>query len=188
MSATINRRNALIGLIAAMPSASYAEPVPKQKPGEEFAVLTRPAQFDMNPQSGYLKETVQKGQDLIWHLQDHPDERRFQISNISIAFLRSETGGEVKMSFSCNIATLGYAPTDGVKLNVIVRSKGGAALHSWSFTVPVKCADKNQAIPAITSNLPKDFAANVFNNVSTVEVGELTEPSALGIKVVRCPA
>src|SRR5437763_604681 len=102
------------------------------------------------------------------------------MNNIAVAFLRSETGAQVKMSFSCNVSALGYQPAEEVKLNVIVRSKGCAALHAWSFGVPVTCADKNQAITPQTSDLPNNFAANVFTNVTTVEVGELTEPSALG--------
>jgi hypothetical protein len=188
MHARINRRAALAALIASMPLPLVAEPAAKPKPGEEFAVLDHPAQFEISSQSGNLKETAQKGQELIWRLKDNPSERRFRIDNISIAFLRSETGAQVKMSFSCNVSTLGYQPIEEVKLNVIVRSKGGGALHAWSFSLPVKCADKSQAITPETSELPTNFAANVFTNVNTVEVGELTEPTALGVKVARCPA
>ena len=154
MSATVNRRAALVGLMVSLPVPLHAEPAPKPKAGEEFAVLDQPAQLDINSQSGNLKETVQKGQQLIWHLKDNPSERRFQITNIAIAFLRSETGGQVKMSFACKVSALGYQPADEVKLNVIVRSKGGAALHAWSFGIPIKCADKDQAITPVESELP----------------------------------
>src|SRR5205085_4034070 len=117
MAATIARCAVLIALAASAPLALRAEPAPKQKPaGEEFAVLDRPAVFDISSQTGNLKETVQNGQDLIWRRQDNPSDRRFQINNISVAFLRSETGGQVKMTFSGNVSSLGYAPAEEVKL------------------------------------------------------------------------
>jgi hypothetical protein len=188
MAAKITRRATLIGLAASVPLPLAAEPAPKQKQGEDFAVLDRPALFDVSSQTGNLKETVQNGQDLIWRRKDNPSDRRFQISNISVAFLRSETGGQVKMTFSCTVSSLGYLPTEEVKLNVIVRSKGGGALHSWNFGVPVKCGDKNQSITPLTGELPTNFAANVFTNVNAVEVAELTEPGTPGIKVERCAA
>jgi len=92
------------------------------------------------------------------------------------------------MTFAGKVSALGYLPADEIKLNVIVRSKGGAALHSWSFGIPIKCVDKDQAINPMTQEVPKDFAANVFANANTVEVAELSEPSAPGTKVQRCSA
>src|SRR5262245_48536055 len=188
MVATITRRATLIGFAASVPLPLRAEPAPKQRQGEDYAVLDRPALFDVSSQTGNLKETVQNGQDLIWRHKDNPSDRRFQVSNISVAFLRSETGGQVKMTFSCNVSSLGYLPTEEIKLNVIVRSKGGGALHAWSFGIPLKCGDKNQSITPLTGELPNNFAANVFTNVNTVEVAELTEPGRLGIKVEHCTA
>jgi hypothetical protein len=188
MAATITRRATLIGLAASVPSPLHAEPAPKQKQGGDYAVLDRPAVFDVSSQTGNLKETVQNGQDLIWRRQDNPSDRHFQITNISVAFLRSETGGQVKMTFSCSVSSLDYRPNEEVKLNVIVRSKGGGALHSWSFGIPIKCGDKSQSITPLTGELPNNFAANIFTNVNTVEVAELTEPGSLGSKVERCPA
>jgi hypothetical protein len=192
MTAIMTRRTMLIGLAASapIPAGAQTPPAAKQKaaPTEEFAVLDRPAVFEMSSQSGTLKETVQNGEDLIWRHKDNPSDRRFQISNIAVAFLRSETGGQVKMTFSCSVSSLGYLPSDEIKLNVIVRSKGGAALHSWSLGLPIKCADKNQSITPLTSEVPKDFAANVFTNVNSVEVSEFAEPSVPGVKVQRCSA
>jgi hypothetical protein len=112
---------------------------------------------------------------------------RFQITNISIAFLRSETGGQLKMTFSCNLSSLGYL-VDEAKLNVIVRSKGGGALHTWTLGISVKCADKNQSLTPITHDVPNDVAANVFTNVNAVEVAEYTEPNFPSVKVQRCGA
>jgi hypothetical protein len=56
--------------------------------------LDRPGSFEIAPNTGSLKKSVQNGQQLL----DKPDDRRFQISNISVAFLREQTGGQVKRS------------------------------------------------------------------------------------------
>jgi hypothetical protein len=189
MKATVTRRSALIGLATLIPLPIGAQTAPgKQRVSpEDVAVLERSAVFDINPQSGALKETIQKGQLLVWRRKDGTGEHRFKISDISVALLRSETGGELKMTFGGKVSSLGYL-VDEAKLNVIVRSKGGAALHSWSFGIPVKCADKDQVINPLTHEVPKDFAQNVFANASTVEVAELAEPNVPGTKVQRCSA
>src|SRR5262245_12190523 len=189
LTAMMTRRSALLGLASLIPLPVCAQTAPrKQSTPEDVAVLERSAIFDINPQSGALKETIQKGQILLWRRRDGTGDHRFKITDISVALLRSETGGELKMTFAGKVSALGYLPADEVKLNVIVRSKGGAALHSWSFGIPIKCADKDQAINPMTQEVPKDFAANVFANANTVEVAELSEPSAPGTKVQRCSA
>lgn len=128
----VTRRTALIGLstVAAFPGRAHTAPAgrPKQDNAEEYAELERPAVFEIVSTTGSLKETAQKGQELIWHRKGAAAERRFQVTNIAIAFLRSETGGQVKMTFSCNVSSLGYS-ADEAKLNVIIRSKGGAAMY-----------------------------------------------------------
>jgi hypothetical protein len=68
----------------------------------EFAALERPVVFEISPSTGTLKETAQRGHELIWIRKDNPSERRFHVSNISVGFLRSETGGQVQMTFSGN--------------------------------------------------------------------------------------
>jgi hypothetical protein len=100
--------------------------------------LERPAVFEIAPNTGSLKESVQKGQQLVWHPTDKPDDRRFQITNMSVAFLREQTGGQVKMTFTGNISSLGYLTSEEAKLNVNVRARGGASLHSWSLEISVK--------------------------------------------------
>ena len=87
--------------------------------------------FEITSRTGSLKETTQAGQELIWHQKGKSIDRRFQLTNISIAFLRSETGGTIKMTFSCNVSSSGYR-VEEAKLNVTVRSKGGGALYAWS--------------------------------------------------------
>jgi hypothetical protein len=126
----------------------------------------------------------QKGQELVRHPKDKPNEPRFQITNISVAFLREQTGGQVKMTFTGS--SLGYLTSEDAKLNVNVRAKGGASLHSWSFEISVKCADKDRPLTPLTHDVPSDVAANVFTNVSTVEIAEPTEANYPGVRVQRC--
>jgi hypothetical protein len=83
-------------IMVALPARAQSDqPVPT-----EFAVLERPGAFEISPSTGTLKETAQRGQELIWIRKDNPSDRRFQVSNISVGFLRSEAGGQVKMTFS----------------------------------------------------------------------------------------
>jgi hypothetical protein len=163
MTINMTRRAALILLACCAASPALAQASKPQN--GEFVRLDRPATFEMNPNSGSLKESVQKGQELVWHPKDKPNEPRFKVTNMSVAFLRSESGGQV---------------------NAIVRAKGGASLHSWSFGISVKCADKDQSLTPLTHDVPNDLAQNIFTNVSTVEIAEPTEPSFPGVSVQRC--
>ena len=187
MSINLTRRTALAGLaLAACPRRGLAEPAAKQKQDEgEIVELERPAVFEITSRTGSLKETTQAGQELIWHQKGKSIDRRFQLTNISIAFLRSETGGTIRMTFSCNVSSSGYR-VEEAKLNVTVRSRGGGALYAWSFGVAVKCDDKNQPLTPLTQQVPNDVAANVFNNVNTIEVAEFTEPNLPGVRVQSC--
>jgi hypothetical protein len=189
MKMDITRRAALIGLSAFVVLPARAQPSPKnvpKQPAPEFATLEMPVDFEIATTSGSLKESVQKGQVLIWHRKDRPEERVFQIANIAVAFLRSETGGELVVTFSCNVSSLGYMASEEAKLNMIVRTKGGAALHAWTLAVSVRCADKSQAAPPQTHEVPKDIAANVFTNVNSIEITEYAEANRPEQKVQRC--
>ena len=183
---TINgtRRAAVIVLASCAASAAPAQ-VSRPTNGE-FVVLDRPAVFEINPNTGSLKESVQKGQQLVWHPKEKSNEPRFQVTNISLAFLRSESGGQVKMTFTGNVSSLGYSTPEEAKLNAIVRAKGGASLHSWSFGLSVKCTDKDQPLTPLTHDVPNELAQNIFTNVSTVEIAEPAEPNFPGVKVQRC--
>ncbi len=187
MIMNLTRRAAVLGLaLTACPLRGSAEPAAKQQQDEgEIAELERPAVFEITSRTGSLKETTQAGQELIWHQKGKPADRRFQLTNISIAFLRSETGGTIKLTFSCNVSSSGYR-VEEAKLNVTVRSKGGGALYAWSFGVAVKCVNKNQPLTPLTQEVPTDVAANVFNNVNSVEVAEFTEPNFPGVRVHGC--
>jgi hypothetical protein len=187
MMTKVTRRTALVGL-----SAFAAVPVRAQskkdsaRQGSGVATLQKAAVFELDQKSGTVKETIQKEQQLIWHLKERQNEPTIQISNISVAFIRSGTGGSVKMSFSCNVSSLGFHAAEEAKLNIIARSKGGAALHSWSLGIPVKCTDKNQTLSPQMHEIPNDVAPNVFTNVTSVEVAEPTGPDFPGVKVQRC--
>ena len=186
MTINVTRRAALIGLSTCIAVPVLAQPTSRSKDAADSVTLVQPAVFDVAANTGSLKETVQKGQQLVWRRKGGSSDGGFQVTNISVAFLRSESGGQVKMTFSGNISSLGSLTSEEAKLNVIVRAKGGASLHSWSFGISVKCADKDQPLTPLTHDVPTDIAANVFTNVSAVEVAEPAEPNFPGVKVQQC--
>lgn len=180
---TLTRRVAFIYLASCTVLPTYAQ---TSGQNAEFVTLDRPATFEIAPNTGSLKESVQKGQQLVWHPKEKPNDPRFQITNMSVAFLREQSGGQVKMTFTGNLSSLGYLTSEDAKLNVIVRAKGGASLHSWSLDISVKCADKDRPLTPLTHDVPNDVAANVFTNVSSVEIAESSEPNYRGVSVQRC--
>ena len=180
---TLTRRAAFIALATCVAVPAHGQ---TSRQNAELVTLDRPAAFEIAPNTGSLKESVQKGQQLVWHQKDKPNDPRFQITNISIAFLREQSGGQVKMTFSGNVSSLGYLTSEDAKLNAIVRAKGGASLHSWGFEISVKCGDKDRPLTPLTHDVPNDVAANVFSNVSTVEIAEPSEPNYRGVSVQRC--
>jgi hypothetical protein len=189
MRMDVTRRSALIGLSAlvALPARaqSGSKNAPKQ-PSPESATLEKPVVLDISTTTGSLKESVQKGQELVWHIKDRPAERAFQMTNLAVGLIRTETGGQLMLTFSCNVSSLGYMTSEEAKLNMIMRTKGGAALHAWAFGVSVKCTDKDQSIPPQSHEVPKDIAANVFTNAFWIEIAEYTEPNLPEQKVLRC--
>ena len=168
----------LVGLsLVALPAcAEPNQPGSANSAGTEFATLERPVAFEISPSTGTLKETAQRGQELSWNRKDSPSERRFQVTNISIGFLRSEVGGQVQMTFSGSTTSHGYSTSGETKLNVIMRTAGGASLHSWSLGFSVKCGDNNQPLTPITHDVPRDLTASLFRNVGAVEIAELARP------------
>ena len=169
-------------IMVALPARAQSDqPVPT-----DFAVLERPVAFEISPSTGTLKETAQRGQELIWIRKDNPSDRRFQVTNISVGFVRSEAGGQVKMTFSGNTTSLGYSTFEEVKLNVIIRTPGGASLHSWSLGFSVKCGDNNQPLTPITHEVPPDLTASLFRNVGGVEIAEVAEAHSPAVRVQPC--
>jgi hypothetical protein len=190
MTINLTRRTALIGLSSFVASRVIAQTNPPSNStpdAAESVSLEAPAVFDITPTTGILKETVQKGQQLIWRGKEAND-RRFQVTDISVAFLRNERGGEVKMTFAGQVSSLGYRPVDEAKLNVIVRTKSGAAIHSWSFDISVRCSDNNRPLTPVSQEVPSDIAANVFTNVGSVVIADYREPNYPRMMARRCPS
>jgi hypothetical protein len=185
MTSKMTRRATLVGLTMLAATRGRAQTT-KSKPAEGrlLATLEKPAAFEIQQKSGGLRETVQKQQELIWRLKDNSEEAAFQLSNISVGLIRNETGSQVKMSFSCHVTSSGYSSV--AKLNVVARSKGGAALHSWSLEVPIACGDTPQTPTPQTEDLPDDIAVNIFTNASTVEISEATERGSASTNLQRC--
>jgi hypothetical protein len=179
-------RAALIAF-ATLVALSVRAQTPPPPEAAETVSLEKPAIFDITPISGRLKETRQNGQELNWHGKAGPDDRRFQISNISVAFLRSEATGEVKMTFVGDISSFGYRPVDEAKLNVIVRTHGGSSIYSWSVDISVRCADDHRPITLENQEVPRDVAATVFANVGAVEIAEYRDPKYPPVRARRCP-
>ena len=190
MTINLTRRTALIGLSSFVASRVRAQTNPPSNStpdAAESVSLEAPAVFDITPTTGTLKETVQKGQQLIWRGKE-PNDRRFQVTDISVAFLRNERGGEVKMTFAGQVSSLGYRPVDEAKLNVIVRTKSGAAIHSWSFDISVRCSDNNRPLTPVRHEVPSDIAANLFTNVGSVVIADYREPNYPRVMARRCPS
>ena len=184
----ITRRTALAGLCAMVTLPARAETNRSSAPrgSAEFATLEQPAALDIAPTSGRLKESIQKGQVLTWRGKQNAAERVFQLTNVSVSLLRNETGGELTMTFSCNISSLGYMTPEPAKLEVVSRTKAGAAIYSWSVPVTVKCGDNNQTLPPQAHGVPKEIAANLFATIASVEIAEYRQPNAPELKVQRC--
>jgi hypothetical protein len=183
----IMRGVVLVGLMAFAASPIHAQTTNRAGPdGAGAAELERPAVFDLSPRTGSLKETVQKGQELIWRRKEGERERQFRVDNISVALLRSETGAQVKITFSGNVSSQGYSSSEDAKLTLTIRTGAGAALYAWRFGIPVKCGDDKKPVAPLTHDLPTDIAANAFANAGTVELAEYSEPNAPGVPVRRC--
>src|SRR3954464_5160293 len=176
MANNLARVAALVGfstLLGFPAHAQTSQPGSAKPDAAEFASLERPTAVEVSANTGTLKETVQRGQELIWIRKDNPSDRRFQVTNISVGFLRSEAGGQVKMTFFGNTTSLGYSTSEEAKLNVIIRTPGGASLHSWSLGFSVKCGDNTQPLTPITHEVPPDLTASLFRNVGAVEIAEV---------------
>ena len=184
----------LIGLAvlaSTLPAARAQEsvrtvPAPKSDTGADSVTLAHPVVLEVRSSNGSLKETVQKGQQLTWRRYDRSHEPKFHVSDIAVAFLRSEPTGEVKITFSAKVSSSGYSTVEVVRLNLMVRTKGGASIYFWSPVITVKCGDKNQPVVPLTDQVPKDIAANVFANVGSVEISEHRGPDFPRVKVRRC--
>jgi hypothetical protein len=92
------------------------------------------------------------------------------------------------MTFAARVSAHGWRPADEAKLNVIVRTKSGTSIYSWTFDVSIRCADNNRALSPMKQEVPFDIAANLFSNVGEVEVSEYREPNMPRLTARRCPS
>ncbi len=188
MSTDAIPRIAFIALTAFLASPARAQPAAPGQPPPNAVSIEQSAVFDVMPATGALKETVQKGQQLVWRARRSPNDRRFELTDMSVAFLRSEAPTEVKITFAGHVSAFGWRPESGPKLEVIVRTRGGASIYFGNFAVSVRCADSNRPLPPLSQVVPNDIAANLFNSVGAVEISEYREPNAPILIARQCPS
>jgi hypothetical protein len=188
MSTDLTPRIALIALAAFLAGLAQAQPAAPSQPPPNAVSIEQSAVFDVTPVTGALKETVQKGQQLVWRARRSPNDRRFALTDMSVAFLRSEAPTEVKITFARHVSAFGWRPESDPQLEVIVRTRGGASIYFCNFSVSVRCADSNRPLPPLSQVVPNDITANLFNNVGTVEISEYREPNAPILTARQCPS
>ena len=176
------------GTAVAWPLAARAQPGQTTQPQPNAVSVEQSAVFDVTPITGTLKETVQKQQQLVWRARRSPNERRFEVTDMSVALLRNEAPGEVKITFAGHVSALGWRPEVEPKLEVIIRTRGGASIYSWTFGFSVRCADTNRPLPPLSQVVPNDIAGNLFNSVGTVEISEYREPNSPILTARQCPS
>ena len=131
---------------------------------------------------------MQKRQQLVWRARRSPNERRFELTDMSVALLRNEAPGEVKITFAGHVSALGWRPEGDPKVEVIIRTRGGASIYSWTVDFSVRCADTNRPLPPLSQVVPNDIAPNLFNAVGTVEISEYREPNSPILTARQCPS
>ena len=179
----------LLGAAAAgWPLVALAQPDQTSQPTPNAVSVEQSAVFDVMPVTGTLKETVQKRQQLVWRARRSPNEPRFELTDMSVALLRNEAPGEVRITFAGHVSALGWRPEGDPKLEVIIRTRGGASIYSWTFGFSVRCADTNRPLPPLSQVVPNDIAANLFNSVGTVEISEYREPNSPILTARQCPS
>jgi hypothetical protein len=188
MSIDLIPRIALIALAAFLARSAHAQPAAPGQPTPNAVSIEQSAMFDVVSTTGALKESVQKGQQLVWHARRSPNDRRFELTDMSVAFLRSEAPFEVKITFAGHVSAFGWRPESDPKLQVIARTRGGASIYFWNFAVSVRCADSKRPLPPLSQVVPNDMAANLFNSVGAVEISEYREPNAPILTVRQCPS
>jgi hypothetical protein len=188
MCTDLLRRIALIALTAFLARSAHAQPAVPGQPAPNAVSIEQSAVFEVLSTTGALKETAQKGQQLVWHARRSPKDRRFGLTDMSVAFLRSEAPTEVKITFAGHVSVFGWRPEGDPKLQVIVRTRGGASIYFWNFAISVRCADSNRPLSPLSQVVPNDIAANLFNSVGAVEISEYRESNAPILTARQCPS
>jgi hypothetical protein len=110
MSTDLIPRIALIALAAFLVTPVHAQPAAPGQPPRTAVSIDQSAVFDVTPVTGALKETVQKGQRLVWRARRSPNDRRFELTDMSVAFLRSDAPTQVKITFAGHVSAFGWRP------------------------------------------------------------------------------
>jgi hypothetical protein len=76
-------RIAPIGIATLIAWSAHAQPAPTGQPPPNAISVEQPAIFDVTSVTGTLKETVQKEQQVVWYARRSPNERRFQLTDMS---------------------------------------------------------------------------------------------------------
>src|SRR5260370_26150967 len=109
MATDLTPRPALVALAAFRASPAHAQPAPGQAPPNAVSI-EQSAVFDVTPVTGALKETAQKGQQLVWRARRSPNDRRFELTDMSVAFLRSAAPTQVRITFAAHVSAFGLRP------------------------------------------------------------------------------
>ena len=104
---------------AAWPLVALAQPGQTSQPPPNAVSVEQSAVFDVTPITGTLKETVQKQQQLVWRARRSPNERRFELTDMSVVLLRNQAPGEIKITFAGHVSALGWRPEGDPKVEVL---------------------------------------------------------------------
>jgi hypothetical protein len=176
------------GAVVVWPLAAAAQQGQPSQPPTNAVSIEQSVVFDLTPVTGILKETVQQRQQLVWRARRSPNEGRFELTDMSVALLRNEATGEVKLTFAGHVSALGWRPERDPKLAVIIRTRGRASIYSWTVDFSVRCADADRPLPPLSQMVPNDIAPNLFSSAGTVQISEYREPNIPILTVRQCPA
>ena len=160
------------------PLAAGAQQGQTSQPAPNAVSIEQPAVFDIVPVTGTLKETVKKRQQLVWRARRSPNERRFKLTDMSVALLRNQAAGEVKITFAGHVSALGWRPEGDPKVEVILHTRGGASMYSWTVDFSVRCADTNRPLRPLSEDV----------SVGTVEIAEYRDPNTPLLTTRQCPS
>ena len=94
MTIKLARRVVLIAfsLLVASPGRAQTATQNQTTPDPVETVSLEPAMLEIAPITGTLKESVQKGQQLVWFGKEDPKDRRFQAANMYVRRVPAQRG------------------------------------------------------------------------------------------------